>query len=165
MNTSKTIAIFGGLLAVVTLGVWSATVSATGAQAAKAPAARKQVNQPPLPFGPRDPLPRPPQVVAAVFKFAAEHPEVASYIPCFCGCERMGHHGNEDCFVKARSANGDVVQWEDHGMECNVCIDVATQAMQMHASGASIRDIRAAVEAKWTPKLPNTHTPTPDPPK
>jgi hypothetical protein len=28
------------------------------------------------------------------------------------------------------------------------CIDVATQAQQMFASGASVRDIRAAVEAK-----------------
>ena len=76
----------------------------------------------------------------------------------------MGHHGNEDCFVKSRAANGDVQAWEDHGMECNVCLDVAQQAMQMHASGASVRDIRAAVLAKWSARLPG-HTPTPEPPQ
>ena len=127
------------------------------------PKAHPQKDLPPLQM-PGYALGRSPEVITAAYRFAAEHPEILTYIPCFCGCERMGHHGNEDCFVKARAANGDVVQWEDHGMECNVCLDVATQAMQMHASGASVRDIRAAVEAKWTPKL-QSHTPTPDAPK
>jgi hypothetical protein len=163
MSASKTIAIFGGLLTVVTLGVWSATVSATGAQAAKPPVAHKQANLPPLPFGPRDPLPRPPQVVAAVFKFAAEHPEVLNYVPCFCGCDHMGHKGNTDCFVKSRAANGDVVQWEPHGTECQVCIDVGQQAMQMYSSGASVRQIRTAVEQKYAGQY-QSHTPTPPAP-
>jgi hypothetical protein len=35
--------------------------------------------------------------------------------------------------------------------------------MQMHASGASVRDIRAANEKKWISGFP-THTPTPPPP-
>jgi hypothetical protein len=162
MSFSKTIAIFGGLLTVVTLGVWSATVSATGAQV-KPPVARKQANLPPLPFGPRDPLPRSPQVVAAVFRFAAEHPEVLTYVPCFCGCEHLGHKGNEDCFVKSRTANGDVVEWEPHGTECQVCIDVGQQAMQMFSSGASVRQIRTAIEQKYAGQRQN-HTPTPQPP-
>jgi hypothetical protein len=69
--------------------------------------------------------------------------------------------------VKSRAPNGDVTQWEPHGMECNVCIDVATQAMQLYSSGASVRDIRAAVEQKWSAQASqmHTHTPTPDPPK
>jgi len=106
-------------------------------------------------------------VIKAAYIFAAEHPEVLTYVPCFCGCERSGHKGNEDCFVKSRAANGDVSQWEPHGMECNVCVDVATQAKQMFSSGASVRDIRAAVEQKWASQSTemHTHTPTPQPPK
>jgi len=161
-KASRTIVIFGGLLTVVTIGVWSATVSATDAPA-KPPVAHKQANLPPFPFGPRDPLPRSPQVVAAVFRFAAEHPDVLAYVPCFCGCDHMGHKGNDDCFVKSRAANGDVVQWEPHGTECQVCIDVGQQAMQMYSSGASVRDIRAAVEKKFAGQYQN-HTPTPQPP-
>jgi hypothetical protein len=122
-----------------------------------------QKDLPPLQL-PAYPLGRSPEVITAAYRFAAEHPEILTYVPCFCGCERSGHRGNEDCFVKARGANGDVIAWEDHGMECNVCLDVAQQAMQMHASGASVRDIRAAVEAKWSPQA-HTHTPTPAPPK
>jgi hypothetical protein len=106
---------------------------------------------------------RPPEVVKAAYKFAAEHPEVLSYVPCFCGCERMGHRGNEDCFVKARDVNGDVVAWEDHGMECAVCLDVATRSRQMYTSGASVSEIRAAIEKEFTP-LSTNHTPTPEAP-
>ena len=112
-------------------------------------------------------LPRPAEVITAAYRFAAEHPEVLTYVPCFCGCEQRGHKGNEDCFVHKRGANGDVTEWTEHGMECTVCIDVATQAQQMYASGASVRDIRAAVEAKWGAQgaQNHAHTPTPDPPK
>ncbi|HEY3045213.1 MAG TPA: PCYCGC motif-containing (lipo)protein [Vicinamibacterales bacterium] len=121
-----------------------------------------QENLPPLQF-PGYPMARSPEVVRAAYKFAAEHPEVMSYVPCFCGCERMGHRGNEDCFVKARDVNGDVVQWEDHGMECAVCLDVATRSLQLYTSGASVTDIRAAIEKEFTP-LSTNHTPTPDAP-
>jgi hypothetical protein len=118
-----------------------------------------QENLPPLPFQAYTP-PRPPQVVQAAYRFAAEHPEILSYVPCFCGCERAGHQGNEDCFVKARNAKGDVTEWDPHGLDCAVCLDVATEAMQMHRSGANVRDIRAAIEKKWSsPSAGHTHTP------
>lgn len=122
----------------------------------------QQANLPPLNF-PGYPMARPAQVVRAAYKFAAEHPEITSYVPCFCGCERAGHMHNQDCFVKARDVNGDVVAWNEHGMECAVCIDVATKSAQMFASGASVRDIRAAIENEYALHATN-HTPTPEPP-
>jgi len=120
-----------------------------------------QTTLPPLPFQAYAP-PRPMETVRAVYRFAAEHPEVLSYVPCFCGCERGGHRGNDDCFVKARNAQGDVTEWEPHGLDCAVCIDVANEAMQMTRSGASVRDIRAAIESKWN-RPGSGHTPTPMP--
>jgi len=125
-------------------------------------ASHKQSNFPPIPsqeFAP----PRPIDVVRSAYFFAAEHPEILSYVPCFCGCERGGHSGNEDCFVAARNDKGDVTAWEAHGLECTVCIDVATEARQMYTSGASVRDIRAAIEKKWA-GFNGGHTPTPHPP-
>ena len=92
---------------------------------------------------------RPAEVVKAAYLFAAQHPEVLKYMPCFCGCERGGHRGNDDCFVSARDAAGKPTQWEQHGMVCEVCIDVATQARQMHSSGASVSAIREAIEKKY----------------
>ena len=108
----------------------------------------KQANLPPLPTQAYTP-PRPMNVVRDAYLFAAEHPEILSYVPCFCGCERGGHKGNHDCFVANRDQKGDVTEWEPHGLECTVCIDVATEARQLYASGADVREIRAAVEKKW----------------
>jgi hypothetical protein len=122
----------------------------------------KQANLPPIPFRGYAP-PRPPEVVAAAFQFAAEHPEITSYVPCFCGCQQGGHRGNHDCFVRSRAANGDVIEWEEHGVECAVCIDVATRSRQLLNSGASLPEIRAAIEREFAPNYP-TMTPTPKPP-
>ena len=131
---------------------------------ATAPTAHPQANLPVLRLPAIDPrlLPRPPAVIQDTYRFAAEHPEVLSYVPCFCGCERGGHRGNDDCFVKTRNAQGDVTEWEPHGLDCAVCLDVANEAMQMTRSGASVRDIRAAIEAKWN-RPGSGHTPTPMP--
>ena len=74
-----------------------------------------QDDLPPLPFDSGPPA-RPVEVVRAVYKFAAEHPEVLGYTPCYCGCEREGHRGNDDCFVAARNAAGDVTAWDPHGV-------------------------------------------------
>ena len=144
--------------------------AAPGADAAQAVPAQplkphKQANLPPLPFQAYAP-PRPPEVVRAAYVFAAEHPEILSYVPCFCGCERAGHKGNEDCFVARRDDAGDVVEWEPHGLDCAVCLDVARDAQQMYSSGASVRDIRSAIEKKWASAAAHgTHTPTPLPPQ
>jgi Protein of unknown function with PCYCGC motif len=122
----------------------------------------KQTNMPPLPFRGYAP-PRPPEVVAAAIQLAPQHPEGLSDVPCFCGCQNGGHKGNHDCFVRSRATNGDVIEWEEHGVECAVCIDVATRSRQMYASGASVSDIRAAVEKEFSPNFPSM-TPTPTPP-
>jgi hypothetical protein len=132
------------------------------AQAMTALGPHKQASYPPVPYQEFAP-PRPVQTVNAAFQFAAEHPEVLSYIPCFCGCEHGGHRGNEDCFVRSRAQNGDVTEWEPHGVECAVCIDVATRARQMYASGASVTEIRTAVEREFKATYPSM-TPTPLPP-
>lgn len=69
---------------------------------------------PPLPL-PRGALPRPVPVVQAAYEFAARHPEVLERLPCFCGCERLGHSSNRHCFVSGRQADGRVT-WDAHGM-------------------------------------------------
>jgi hypothetical protein len=131
-------------------------------QAVAALGPRKQTNLPPVPFQGYQP-PRPHEVITAAYQFAAEHPEILSYVPCYCGCQHSGHTGNHSCFVKSRSPEGDVVEWDEHGVECAVCIDVANRSRQMHAAGASVRDIRAAIDREFGSKA-QTQTPTPKPP-
>ena len=121
----------------------------------------KQETLPPLDIAAEN-TPRPPDVIRAAYTFAAEHPEVISFVPCFCGCEAAGHKGNHDCFVRERAANGDVVAWDEHGTECTVCIDVATRARQLHAEGKSVADIRSTIEKDYAGRMTNK-TPTPHP--
>ncbi len=118
---------------------------------------------PPLPPGANNAA-RPIAVVKATYEFAARHPEVLQYMPCFCSCPQMGHKNNDDCFVGSRDASGHVKAWEYHGMACEVCMDVAYQAMQMHNSGASTAAIREAIDKKYD-TYNRPHTATPMPPK
>lgn len=118
---------------------------------------------PPLPFIPNM-VPRPPEVISEAYEFAARNPDILEFVPCFCGCESAGHRANAHCFVRSRNADGTVEEWEPHGMGCAVCIDVTRDSMQLHASGASVRDVRDAIEAKYAARFPRI-TPTPQPPE
>jgi hypothetical protein len=66
------------------------------------------------------PLPRagkpakPIEQVRAMYAFAARHPEVLQYAPCYCGCEIGGHKNVRDCFVRGRDADG-LPQWDGMG--------------------------------------------------
>jgi len=118
---------------------------------------------PALPRVPFEPV-RPMAVVQQVYEFAARHPEVLQYVPCYCGCERIGHGGNHDCFVKSRAANGRINEWDAHGLGCTICLDVGRDAMTMFNASASVTQIRAAIEKKYALHFPSS-TPTPQPVK
>jgi hypothetical protein len=118
---------------------------------------------PPIPYE-GYPAPRPMPVVQAVYEFAARHPEVLQYQPCFCGCDHSaGHKSNVDCFVHRRGADGRILEWDSHGYGCAVCIDVARDSMRMFNSGASVSSIRAAIDQKYGARGPSTMK-TPKPP-
>jgi hypothetical protein len=107
--------------------------------------------------------PRPMEVLKDAHMFAADHPEVASYVPCYCGCGNAGHKNNADCFVKGRDPEGRVTEWEPHGVACAVCIDIAVDSMRMRNSGASVMAIRKKVQGDYRPSFPSSETPTPAP--
>jgi hypothetical protein len=108
-------------------------------------------------------LPRPPDVIRKTYQFAADHPDVLRYMPCFCGCNMSGHTSNADCFVKSRAKNGDVTAWQEHGAVCAMCLAVGETSARMYESGASLKDIRAEIERKYS-GFSTTRTDTPAPP-
>ena len=103
-------------------------------------------------------------VVRATYDFAAQHPEILQYVPCYCGCGSQGHMNNESCFVARRDAKGNVLEWDEHGFGCAICVDVARESMQLYASGADVVSIRSAIERRWAPGNAAGRTPTPAPP-
>jgi hypothetical protein len=108
---------------------------------------------------------RPIEVLKDAHVFTADHPEVASYVPCYCGCGNAGHKNNADCFVKGRDSEGRVTEWEPHGVSCAVCIDIAVDSMKMRNSGASVMAIRKKVQGDYRPRFATSETPTPAPPQ
>jgi hypothetical protein len=151
------------LAATVVIASASASAEATAGQApTRANVVRKTA--PPLPTLGFAPV-RPMDIVRATYDFAAQHPEILKFVPCYCGCGTEGHSSNESCFIARRDAKGNVLEWDTHGFGCTICVDVARQAMQLYSSGADVQAIRAAIEKQWTPGHPGTKTPTPFPPK
>ena len=108
--------------------------------------------------------PRPMDILKDAHIFTADHPEVSSYIPCYCGCGDQGHKNNADCFVGSRDAQGKVTSWVPHGAACAVCIDIAVESMRMRNSGASVSAIRAQIQSEYRPHFPTSETQTPPPP-
>lgn len=93
--------------------VWGQAPTKKSATQAPSQAAQK-ISFPPIPnpgFAPG----RPVDQTRAVYQFAAEHPEVLKFVPCYCGCESSGHPHNESCFVKRRDPVGNVLEWDAHG--------------------------------------------------
>jgi hypothetical protein len=39
--------------------------------------------------------------IAGLYRYAVEHGDELQYIPCFCGCGRLGHKSNRDCYIKS----------------------------------------------------------------
>ncbi len=147
--------VFAGAVAAVTL----LAVTVAGQGDATAQARRKT---PPLQL-PGYELPRPADVVRKSYQFAADHPDVLQYMPCFCGCDKSGHKNNADCFVTSRATNGDVTAWHEHGMVCAMCLAVCETSMQMHEAGKSLTETRAEVEKRYS-GITTMRTPTPQPP-
>ena len=134
----------------------SGAPTAPTAQASPVPDATQPL--PPLPLVPNM-VARPPEVVRDAYVFAAYNPDVLEFVPCFCGCETAGHKANADCFVESRNPDGSVRTWDTHGMACAVCVDVARDSMRLRSSGASVRDVRTAIEAKYAQYTRRTPTP------
>jgi hypothetical protein len=159
-----------GLITTVVVAAGQGTPQKTAAarpaatQAAKSTGpVRVRLSTPPLPSVGFAPV-RPMDIVRATYDFAAQHPEILRYVPCYCGCGEQGHKANESCFIGRRDAKGNVLEWDTHGFGCTICIDVARESMQLYNSGADVTAIRAAIERRWAPGNAAGRTPTPAPP-
>lgn len=73
--------------------------------------------------------------VAGIYATAAEVKGVLDGIFCYCLCrEHSGHYSLLDCFK------------DDHAARCDVCLSEAALAHKMNGEGASLDQIRAAVD-------------------
>jgi len=72
------------------------------------------------------------------YAWAASIPGVLDGLYCHCQCkEHSGHYSLLDCFAS------------DHGAGCDVCMTEVEVAYEMTRQGASLADIRAAVDRTY----------------
>jgi len=100
------------------------------------------------------------QPVRDAYTWASTHEEILRYIPCYCGCGANGHENNYDCFVSAQAANGWITM-DLHGLNCGTCVSITLETAAMTAKGMTVRQMRAAIDARWSKAGPSTATPLP----
>lgn len=100
--------------------------------------------------------------VKDTYLLAAKYPNVLSSVPCYCGCGvEDGHTSNLNCFVDKMGANNTVEAWDQHGITCDICVNIANDAVQMHQSGKSPKEIYSLIKEKYSQY--GEPTPTPEP--
>ncbi len=82
------------------------------------------------------------------YAFALARPDVLQWLPCYCGCEGIGHRSNLDCFFQRREVKG-TYQYEEHASFCDICVKTANMASDMLQQGKTMVQIRAAVDSTY----------------
>lgn len=91
------------------------------------------------------------------YQFAVDRPDVMMWMVCYCGCgDHAGHKSAFNCFVKDGGK-----EFDEHGANCQMCVNIALDAKAMTAEGRSLRDIRAYIDGKYSDIGPGTDTPLP----
>lgn len=84
---------------------------------------------------------------------------VTTQIPCYCGCADLPtpHRHLRDCFINPDGS------FTDHASGCDLCGKIVLDVQEMHRKGVSLKEVRAAIDAKYsvygnptdTPKVAN----------
>jgi hypothetical protein len=111
---------------------------------------------PPLPDFVRDT----PSRVREAYQFAVDHPDELSKYPCYCGCGAMGHASNLSCYISDRAADG-TITFDNHAIGCGICVDITQDVMRLRDDSKSAPQIRAYIDAQYSPFGPSTNTPLP----
>lgn len=86
-----------------------------------------------------------PVTVQQAYQFAVANPDVLKKIPCYCGCDDLGHTSNYDCYVSGVDADGKV-NFDAHALGCSICVDITQDTMRLLKQGKSVPEIKAAID-------------------
>jgi hypothetical protein len=105
------------------------------------------------------------QNIKDTYLSAAKHPELLSYMPCYCGCSiSAGHQDSSSCFFAEIREDGTIV-WDNHGAKCMTCLEIARTSVAMFEDGKSMYEIRETIDNYYTAKGYTNPTPTKMPQK
>lgn len=96
-------------------------------------------------------------VLAAEYRYAADHAETYAQLRCWCGCEEAFDHPSLlECFVRPDGG------WEAHGAGCAVCLGEAATARTGMEADVPVADIAAELDATYGPASLPAATATPE---
>ena len=76
---------------------------------------------------------------ARAYAAAKEIPEIIDSLYCYCDCAKhFGHKSLLTCYV------------DEHAAYCDICMDEALMAKEMHDKGMDVFAIRKAVDEKYS---------------
>lgn len=91
------------------------------------------------------------------YQYALYHPQVIEWMPCYCGCVKLDHRSNLDCYL----TRGQPAEFEQHASFCGICVQTTLLAKQLADQGKSLQEIRQAVDAQFQGTAPGTDTAQP----
>lgn len=97
--------------------------------------------------------------VQQAYQFAGANPEVLQALPCYCGCDKIGHRSNHECYVAGVEADGQV-KFDSHALGCSICVDITQDAMRLLKQGQSVTTIKNYVDTTYA-KYGPSNMPTP----
>lgn len=92
----------------------------------------------------------------AAYHYAVTHPEIVQWMPCYCGCDGMGHGSNLDCYIKPADGT-----FEEHASYCDICVKITLTTKALVEEGRSLRDIRQVIDQTFGGSIPGTPTELP----
>ena len=90
-----------------------------------------------------------PVTVQSAYQFAAANPDVMKDIPCYCGCGKIGHTSNYDCYISSVDNKGKIA-FDNHALGCSICVDITQDAMRLLRDGKTVPEIRAYVDSTYS---------------
>jgi hypothetical protein len=99
--------------------------------------------------------------IREAYRFAITNEDVLENYPCYCGCVKMNHTSNAQCYVKEVRFGGEIV-FDEHAVNCGVCVDTTHDVMRMMNEGRSTLEIREYIDATYGSVGPGTNTGMPD---
>ena len=90
-----------------------------------------------------------PAGVRTAYQFAAANPQVSMNVPCYCGCNAIGHTSNFKCYVSSVEPGG-VFTYDRHALGCATCVDITLDSMRLFKEGKTVPEIKAYVDATYS---------------
>ncbi len=89
-----------------------------------------------------------PTVVQQAYQFATANPDVLKHIPCYCGCDDIGHTSNYTCYISGQDENGQL-KYDSHALGCSICVDITQDAMRLLKQGKTVPEIKTYIDQTY----------------